>query len=88
MEENQFGGSKVVGVSNSVCSLGTKEPKTLGKIAHCLLGEKSSLSIEYRTTVVIIVVVCVCSGRKANCILYGVLYGLACVTKVGFVCMS
>ena len=23
------------------------------------------------------------SGRRANCILYGILYGLACVTKVG-----
>ena len=40
---------------------------------------------EYRTTVAIVIVVCVCSGRKANCILYGVLYGLACVTKVRFV---
>ena len=27
---------------------------------------------------------CLCSGRKANCIVYGVLYGLACVTKVSW----
>jgi len=26
--------------------------------------------------------VCAYSGRKTNCIVYGVLYGLACVTKV------
>ena len=23
-----------------------------------------------------------CSGRRANCILYGIMYSLACVTKV------
>ncbi|CAG5117021.1 unnamed protein product [Candidula unifasciata] len=27
-------------------------------------------------------------GRRTNCILYGVLYGAACITKVRFLCMS